>query len=250
MRSRIRLVTFGALVAVAAMAGVVVAQEQRGDTDDGGAPESILVAHGKDRRPSLTAEDWVTYADHVVVATAVAERETPPAQIEIDRGEGLTGREVTLRIDRVVWSREGAVEPAPTEWKRASVGWQFSEGDTANRTKMAMEDQPRVEAGHRYILALDWEEATCSPGDEPEPAQWRTLGEGAVVPFDDQIIGRGEMEGRLQEPARAKAASAGPDTRLEDELAGRGIEELSTALKAARPGVTVERFGPPSISCA
>ncbi|MBM7054450.1 MULTISPECIES: hypothetical protein [Streptomyces] len=58
------------------------------------------------------------------------------------------------------------------------------------------------------------------------------------------------MEGRLQTPAREKAASAGPDTRLEDELAGRGIEELSTALKAARPGVMVERFGPPSADCA
>jgi hypothetical protein len=32
-----------------------------------------MVAEGDDRLPSTTASDWVTYADHVVVATAASE---------------------------------------------------------------------------------------------------------------------------------------------------------------------------------
>ncbi|MER7048392.1 hypothetical protein ABT391_26465 [Streptomyces jumonjinensis] len=204
-----------------------------------GDGETVLIAEGKDRRPSQTAEDWVTYADHVVVVTAVSERETPPALIEIERGEGLTGREVTLRVDEVVWSRGGAPRAAPAEWKRASTGWRFTGGSTSNRTKMAMRDQPRVETGHRYILALDWEEAKCSPGDEPEPAQWHTLGEGAVVPYDNNTIGEGEMEGRHLQATQPRAET-GPDMRLEDQLAGLSADDLAKALNAAKPAQTVQ----------
>ncbi|MER5689889.1 hypothetical protein [Streptomyces sp. NPDC002205] len=219
------------MAAASVVAGALIGQAAHND------PGGLIVAEGKDRRPSQAAADWVTYADHVVVATADGERETPPSGTEIERGEGLVGREVNLRIDKVLWSREGAPRSAPATWQRASLGWQFKGGDTRNRMKMVPADQPRVESGHRYILAIDWEEAKCSPGDEPEPAQWHTLGEGAVVPYDDDIIGNGEMAGRVQSAERAVqlAAEEGTAVRLEDQLAGQGADELVAALREATP---------------
>ncbi|WP_231627071.1 hypothetical protein [Streptomyces apocyni] len=228
----------GMVAAATAATVLVVTQDSPDNTQaqSSTGQEHVMIAHGKDRRPSQTAEEWVTYADHVVAVTAVAERVTPPAPIEIERGEGLTGREVTLRIDEVLWSRDGASKPAPTHWKRASMGWQFKGGE--NYRKMAMEGQPRVEKGHRYLMAIDWEEARCSPGDEPEPAQWHSLGEGAVVPYDNGTIGEGEMEGRIQsaEQARQALAADEPGMSLEDKLAGQNGKALVKALNAATPG--------------
>ncbi|MZD16859.1 MULTISPECIES: hypothetical protein [Streptomyces] len=66
------------------------------------------------------------------MATAVSEKEVPPTQSEIDRGEGLIGRSVEMRVDQVLWSREGAEHPAPQTYTRQSTGWVF-DGEVANR---------------------------------------------------------------------------------------------------------------------
>ena len=71
-----------------------------GTSGDNSWPDSGPVfGDGRDRYRSSTAADWVSHADHVVVATAVSEKEVPPAQSEIDRGEGLIGRSVEMHVD-------------------------------------------------------------------------------------------------------------------------------------------------------
>lgn len=67
------------------------------------------------------------------------------------------------------------------------------------------------------------------------------------MPYDDDTIGQGEMEGGEQsakEVAAALSGSGDPVPRLEDELAGKSADALVAALKAARPTVASRSEAP------
>ncbi|MEV4015703.1 hypothetical protein AB0J35_34895 [Nonomuraea angiospora] len=201
-------------------------------------PHKMVMAEADDRLPSVTATDWVTYADHVVVVSAASEQRLQPTQTELERGEGLIGRAVDLRVNEVLWSREGAPKPAPDGWTYNAVGFAFNDGNVGEPVPMALHDRPRIEAGHDYIMAIVWEEARCSEGDEPEPGKWWGLGEGSEVPYDGSVIGQGEQEGRVQTVADARtlAAQAGPNAGIEEEMVGNNAATLTARLKATAPG--------------
>ncbi|GAA4234101.1 hypothetical protein GCM10022254_38190 [Actinomadura meridiana] len=205
------------------------------------APEAatprVMVAEGDDRLPSTTATDWVTYADHVVVVTAASERRLPANPTDAERGEGLIGRTVDMEVTKVLWSRKDAPKAAPKSWTYNAAGFVLTEGDPT-AIPMALNDRPRMEVGHQYILAIAWEPARCSPGDEPEPARWMGLGEGSEVPYDHNIIGEGETEGRVQTAAQARSllAKATGERGLEEQLTGQDAAALTAALKAAPAG--------------
>ncbi len=79
--------------------------------------------------PSSTLQDLVTYADEVAVVTILE-----------------TGREVTLRVDEVVWaSPRGREVP-----DRVSFAWY----GTDEGEPVAACDQPPLEEGRRYLLGL------------------------------------------------------------------------------------------------
>ncbi|MDA2812013.1 hypothetical protein O4J56_15325 [Nocardiopsis sp. RSe5-2] len=252
-----------AIGAVAAACAAAVAVLSTGTTDSasgsahggsggGAAQGEVLLAHGSDHLPSRTASDWVTYADHVVVVSVAAEREIPPSAEEEARGEGLVGRELTLDTERVLWSRDGA-PPAPDTWEYAAAGYAFT-GGTDQRRPMALAGRPRIEQGHTYILAMVWEEARCAPGEPAAPAEWRGLGEGSEVPFDDGVIGKGEFEGAVRSAADAQSAasaqgSAGSPDSLEDELAGEGADALIVELESARPQADAADATAPGGAC-
>ncbi|MEV4946341.1 hypothetical protein [Streptomyces sp. NPDC053755] len=252
MRRRTRIAAAGATAVVTAVVTAAVTASlltvPDGPAAQDRSADGVILGEAADHLPSTTAEDWVTYADHVVVVSAVAERRLPPSRQEVDRGEGVIGRQVTLRIDKVLWSRNGATRQAPKTWNYHAFGWQFRDGAVDAPRKMAMHERPRVETGHSYIMAMVWEEARCAPGDEPEPARWRGLGGGSEIPYDAGIIGNGELEGRAHRTAKAvKAPAAGPAAganaiaALEDRLAGQAAELLAAELKAAKP-VAKKRF--------
>lgn len=206
---------------------------------------------GKDRYRSSTAADWVSYADHVVVATAVSDKEVPPTQSEIDRGEGLIGRSVEMRVDHVLWSREGAGHPAPQTYSRQSTGWVF-DGEPANRHEYALHERPRIEPGHSYVIALRWEPARCSEGDAPVAAGWVGLGSGSTLPFDEGTLGKGEFEG-TERPAPSLStvarATTGDDTPVADLLAGQGADQIEDLLATTSPTLTpTTPSGSPSAS--
>ncbi|MET9246167.1 hypothetical protein [Nonomuraea sp. NPDC003709] len=237
---------------IGAAAALAVAGVATVNAADGApAPRRIVMAEGDDRLPSITATDWVTYADHVVVVNATSEQTIPPAQIEIERGEGLIGRKVNLEVKEVLWSREDAAQTAPKGWEYNASGWTFTEGNLNSPTVTAIYDRPRIEPGHQYILAIAWEGPHCAEDDAPEPAKWMGLGEGSELPFDGDVIGQGEMEGRAQSVAEARtlAADAGPDAGLEEEMAGNSADALAAKLKATPPGER-QQFGPsPTAAC-
>ena len=140
-------------------------------------------------------------------------------------------------MEKVLWSRPSPAQPAPDTYVRPSSGWVFK-GGVGNRHEYALAERPRIEVGHHYVIALAWSPAKCSEGDKPEPAQWVGLGEGSTVPYDEGVIGRGEMEGRQQAAAARESgvtALAAVEGKLEEKLAGRSADALVAALKTAEP---------------
>ncbi|GAA1710882.1 hypothetical protein GCM10009809_04060 [Isoptericola hypogeus] len=202
-----------------------------------GSPD-VVVAEGSDRYPNLSATDWVTYADHVVVATVVTEREIPLSAEEEAAGEGSMDRHVTLSIDEVSWTSADPRHPAPAaEIDFPAWGWAVQDGE---KIPMAGDDTPRLEIGHTYVLALVWEPAIDDP-TTPIPARWVTLGADSVLPYEGGI-GVGELEGaRRSQPVSVSAND--PNFSLEDELAGESVSALVGVLDAAEPG-TRENYGP------
>jgi hypothetical protein len=233
MRKRTRIAAAAGLVAAASATGIAIAALLA--PAGPGAADEVLLGLGSDNYPSVTAEDWVTYADHVVVVEAVSEATISPDAEELERGEGIIGRTVSLTVEDVLWSREGAPVAAPGAWDFNASGWHFSEGDTENAVEMALADTPRVEVGHQYVMAIRWEAATCSDDGDFTPAKWRGLGEGSAVPFDDGVLGNGESEGTVQDAeAFAAAADVHPDQGVEEILAGQGADAIASALEEAK----------------
>lgn len=242
MRTRTRIAAAAAVIATASVTGIAVAALAAPATEEPAASQpEMLMGHGADYLPSITASDWVTYADHVVVVEAVSEQVISPDAEELERGEGIIGRTVTLSIEEVLWSREGAPKAAHATWNYSALGWHFSEGDTENAVPMALHGFPRVELGHEYVMAIRWEAAVCTDDGDFLPAQWRGLGEGSEIPFDDGILGNGESEGAVADAgAFAAAAEEMPDQGVEELLAGEGAAAIVSALEDAQPDTAAQ----------
>lgn len=196
----------------------------------------LLLGSGRNRRATQTAGDWVTYADHVLVVTVVDEIRDGPSQEEIDRGEGLIGRVVQLRVDKALWSAPDVPQPAPTVLNLQAAGWAFNTNERRGTAKFALEESSRLELGHTYVKAIEWVDDPCY--DDPKRGSWEALGSGDTIPFDGGVLGAGEFEGRVQTLAEAKAkwptntAASG----LRERMAGSTIENLTARLQAASPG--------------
>lgn len=226
----LRWVLTGVAVLAIAVVGIVWL------TGHGDGP-LVVDAATSDRYPNATADDWVTYADHVLAVTPVAERAPAPADNDEDGGGGLIDRDVTLRVDRVLWSRPDPDRPAPAtlDWK--AWGWRY-EADPGDRTAIVGAGSPRIELGHSYLLAVAWEPARCSPGDPVQPAGWTGLGSASTVPFDHGIVGEGEFEGRVRNAAEAKADAdpSSPNFTFAQRMIGADGDQVAQALATARPG--------------
>ncbi|WP_433167089.1 hypothetical protein [Kribbella sp. CA-247076] len=239
---RFTSVAAGLGIAATTVAGISLAAA--GSTDaPAAAQRAVVLADGDDRLPSGSATDWVTYADHVVVVNATSETALPPTRTEIERGEGLIGRKVDLEVQKVLWSRKDAAQPAPRSWEYNATGWVFADGKPETRTALALHDRPRIETGHQYVLAIAWQAPQCATGDTAVPGRWMGLGSGSELPFDGGVIGQGENEGQLQTVDQVRSEAA--DNGLEDALAGQGATQLIAQLRAAQP---VERRLPSASS--
>jgi hypothetical protein len=245
VRTRNRIAAAAGIIAAASVTGIIVAAiaapAARPDDQAAPATEAIMLGQGSDHLPSVTASDWVTYADHVIVVEALSERAIPPSAEEVERGEGVIGRIISLTVEDVLWTRDGATHAAPATWDYSGLGWAFSDGDTAAAVEMAFHDLPRIEVGHQYVMAVRWEAAVCDEDGEYTPAMWRGLGEGSEIPYDGDILGNGESEGTVQDAAAfAAAAEEEPDQGVEELLAGQGADAIVSALQSAEPDTAAQ----------
>jgi hypothetical protein len=138
------------LVAVLASA-LVVAGCGVGD----GNPPKRQVVHGEGsgRLPDETLVDWVSYADAVVAATVLTEREVPMVPGALNAaGEGLQLRMLTMRVDTRVWSRSGG-RAVPREFPLESGGWVIK--SFTEKTPFTV-GPVRLEVGSAYLIPLAW----------------------------------------------------------------------------------------------
>lgn len=216
----------------------------------GSGRPGVVIGEGQDAYPTVTADDWVTYADHVFVVTPANITETEPRRADADADEGTIGREITLDVEDVLWSAKNPAKAVPEQLDVTTVGWEFTDGDTDNRREIALGDQPRLETGHTYIVAMKWTPAWCEPGDDDyTPANWSGLGSDSLIPYDDGVIGKGELEGSVHTVAQtrdAQPAADDPDASLEDELTGKSADELKARLVTAAPVLASERVVHPT----
>lgn len=236
MKSSRILVATVSVAAIAAAGVLVVSSPWSSEEKPAHAARRIMLAGGDDRFPSQTATDWVTYADTVVQVTPVSAEEIPPTDTEVDRGEGMILRDVQLRVDKVLWTRPGFTRGAPDTFDWTAFGWYF-DGDTTDRTEVSGEDTPRIEAGHKYVMALAWSPERCSEGDHV-PARWISLGADSVIPVDGGVLGQGEEQGEVSTAAEAEADAAEVPVStqsLEDKVTGDPVAALTAKLQAATP---------------
>lgn len=193
------------------------------------AAEDVRLGDGRNRTASETASDWATYADHVLVVTVAGETRIEPSSKEKERGEGMIGRTVKLRVDKVLWSAPDAPQAAPAAVKLSAAGWLFDSDETV---KFALRRSSRLEDGHTYVKAIEWVDDLCS--DDPDRGSWEGLGSGDTMPFDQGVLGVGEYEGQAQTLAQAKAKWRINETGLRRQMAGSSAGELTTTLKAAK----------------
>ncbi|MFD6177890.1 MULTISPECIES: hypothetical protein [unclassified Isoptericola] len=204
-----------------------------------GASPGVVVAMAEESFPTSAAVDWVTYADHVVVVTVVDEAERARSREDGNpAGERYVEREVALRVDERLWSSADPRHRAPPDrFSMEAAGSLDRDGD---RTPWAVEDTPRMERGHTYVVALVWRPAVPDP-TTPTPAHWAWLGTDALLPYDDGTIGVGELEGVVRAAPRV-VPEGDPERSFEDAMAGRSAADLAAVLRATRP-VEREDYG-------
>jgi hypothetical protein len=123
-----------------------------------------------------TATDVVTWADHVVLATPVAETKVwgETEMTDDGSGDGLVLRRLTIRIDETLWTRSGA-ESSENPFTSLEWGWVLKERELSI---MGDAGAPRYEIGHQYVMSIVKDEG-----------EWGTFGEasfpveqGAIAP--------------------------------------------------------------------
>lgn len=199
------------------------------------ATHNIQLAAAADRLPNETATEWTTYADYVAVVTVSAQHELPPTDTELSQGQGLILRSITVDGGNVLWSKPAARD-LPNTLEQIAFGWKFGNGDVQDREKVGVNGASRMEVGHTYIMALQWTDARCSPGDKV-PAGWRGLGSASTLPYDNQIVGQGEMEGAVRTVKQARTALAiePADDSVYALTLGKSADAVRNLLNTAPP---------------
>ncbi|MER7840851.1 hypothetical protein ABTY98_34385 [Streptomyces sp. NPDC096040] len=174
--------------------------------------------------PSQTAKDWVSYADHVVVASPTREQETNRRNYSKGAIAYAMDRLVSFRTDSRLWSRTSPRHAIGSDFDVVAPGWEVYRSSGTRVAQMAT-DAPRLQVGHTYLLALRWREGA-----------WVVLGEGGAVPFDDHTGDQGEWCGRVlskEDVAEGERFSRHADHSMEKALLGQNEQAVQRALDGA-----------------
>ena len=206
-------------------------------------PSKMQVYDDLQRFQSSTIAHWLRVTDDVVVAEVTSESYSRPKDIEVERGEGLLGRTVTINTQTVIWTRDGSPKLL-SEVSMDAAGAVFSGGVGQNIRKLVRHDGSRLEPGHRYILALYMRPSICSTSDGAvaDPASvWGVIGVGGVIPYDGNKLGYGEFQGKATAEVPAVGEVEAAETQLRASFKGKGLTQLKNLLQSAKAG---DRPGP------
>lgn len=200
----------------------------RSDAAKSALASPILITSFHETYSSATPADWATTADHVADVTVTDEDKGARAGVGVERI-------VAIRVDKVRWSRSGAL-PLPGAFEMPALGWVDTHKGLA---ELAVPNASRIEPGHRYLMALIHLEPRCNADDGLVLAGgWSVIGSGGTVPFDQGDLGSGEVSGSSTSPLRAE-----PGTILSAALDAPGPETIVDLVKRARAGQRPEQPG-------
>jgi hypothetical protein len=212
-RSLERSILVAASAGAAALALVVLTLVVSHEPMNAGPASSIVGGGGALLEfPQDTASDIVSYADQVSLVTAISETRVPDVPSE---GDGrLDRRDVTFRIERTLWHREGAPSLDGT-FVAISGGWVFSSFDDGPKVegKFVFEGAPWIEVGSQYIMPLALNKDEWGP--------YMPLAEFA---FDPDL-------GVSPEATQMTP----PGNELGNELSGATLAEVTAVFTAATP---------------
>lgn len=143
-RALVRIATAACLLV--GVAGLSFAVTDRQESSGG----SVSVVSGSDRFFSFSLQDWVSFADAVVVVEVISEERVPPTSEEERRGEGYVSRVVTLAVQETAWSRpDGPV--MPDAFDLVTFGWVLREGEEVPARSAGA---PRLEVGQAFLMPV------------------------------------------------------------------------------------------------
>jgi hypothetical protein len=220
MRKKLALLV-GVCAAVAATTTAVAATT--GSADHAPGKPKVVVADAENLLPSATAADWVTYGDHLVVVTLTGEQAEPATAEEIAAGEGFIPRDVSVHVDKVLWSRPDApAAPATMDW--SLDGWTFH-GDA--RTPLRLDGEPGMAVGDTYVVPVTYLSQTATVG----AAGWSPLSPDSILPYADSTLGSGAAVIGYSGPA----SDPSHETAVRDAVWGQSVSDLVATLNATAP---------------
>ncbi|WP_419995767.1 hypothetical protein [Streptomyces boninensis] len=197
--------------AVALASAVVLAAGATGvyalldDGDDGryhGCDDADATYDPAYQLPAESAQDWVSFGDHVAIYHVRKGSEKPTEEKETRTAE--------LVVDKVLHSRPGA-KKLPHSF-RARL-WEVP-------------CEPWITTGHRYLGPLVFDSPL-----KGDPAAWWPMHGGGVLPYDGKAIGTGEIMG--------KSGETPPDERspfgLSKQMHGEHALSLQSLLQQTEP---------------
>ncbi|MFT4294017.1 MAG: hypothetical protein QM582_01230 [Micropruina sp.] len=193
---------------------------------------------GQEVLPSATPIDWATYADHLVTVTVESERRLPISEDEREAGEGSIARELTMTVTDVPWSRPGTSTAAPKTLTWPELGWTF---DREGERPLRMSGVPWVEVGRNYLIPV-----TFIPKGDGDALMdmWIPLGLQNQLPFQDQVIGKGE-EIPLGNGEIYAGKTRGTVSTVRDRAWGKGSSDLVELLRTTAPDPRARMSLPP-----
>lgn len=221
-------------MAAAAAVGVLVGLSATGGSDDTDQP-AVVDSEMSLAYPMETARDWVSYGDHVAVVHVRegSERAEPLSARDRARGEAHLSRTGTLVVDEVLYSREGA-ESLPRSFTTRFLSDYWWDGDSG-RQELNYRGTSRVEPSHSYVAVLVRDEET---------GRFEPVAAGGVLPYDDGVVGRGEVHGEPVEGVRADGGLSGMARSVNGEDARAVAETLRETTPypaaAAHPDLSAE----------
>ncbi len=178
--------------------------------------------HGSEMLPAESAQDWVTYGDHLVVFTVEAESRGPFVPDEEGSRKGTVERLLDTKTLDIAWSRPGARE-FDSNLELSWGGW-FIDGN--DEREFLYDPAVRLLVGGTYVGMMTYIEI---PDEKPF---WAFLSTSALVPAEGGQVGNGNDElitnGRPFEPG---------DSGFEvlDVAWGGTIIELAALLESTDP---------------
>ncbi len=214
---------FQALVMVAVVATAVISCAESPDESRTNPQETARVPDSEpfwdgqspgalSATPYDSLEDWVSYADAVVVVEVVEEAVQPTSPTELP-GVYPVGRELTVSILRTIW-RHNEEERPPTSFTYVGSVWMVRDGE---QYRVSEDGATWPEVGRRYLAPINYDRSE----DQWNPLFFSTV---FTIAADDTFAA---------EASTLPAAHA---------LDSKTMEEVEAVIRRTRPDPLAEEF--------